>query len=239
VFGCKCLVIHSHEELKQAADRLTLLNEEVVLQEIIPGDDYYEYYTYFNKDSLPLAACGWKKVRHYPPDFGSGSFCRSMPLPFEIEKYNELLISLGYNGFAAPELVRDPRDGSYKLLEINARTTLQNRLAAACGVDIEYIAYLDMNGLSTGQTCHPAVDVLWVDDFLDLATRLILLKRKKITIKDVFRDVMTGKVRSVIARDDPFPLCVHVIILIYSMFIRFYRIIRGWFGGDGVKYQRV
>jgi D-aspartate ligase len=235
VFDSKCLVIRSLEELKWAVDALRSVNEVVVLQEIIPGDDYYEYYTYLNKDSLPLAACGWRKVRHYPPHFGSGSFCRTELLPFEVEKCNELLVSLGYHGFAGPELVRDPRDGSYKLLEINARTTLQNRLAAASDVDIEYLAYLDMNGFSVPETALPVDNVIWIDDFLDLATRLILLKRKEATIGSIFPEAGAGKVYSVAALDDPAPLCVHMVILFYYVLVRICRIIMGWFGKSGLN----
>jgi D-aspartate ligase len=236
-FNTKCLVISSHRELERAVNRLKLKDEEVMLQEIVPGNDYYEFYTYFDKKSLPLAACGWKKIRHYPPNFGSGSFCKSEQLPYEIGRCNELLKSLGYHGFAAPELVRDPRDDSYKLLEINARTTLQNRLAAACGVDIEYIAYLDLNGLSMENLRHPIGNVIWIDDFLDLATRLILLKRKKITIKGLFHCSIVRKVHSVMAWDDPIPQCIHMFILSFSLLLRFYRTIRGWFDGNRVKYQ--
>jgi D-aspartate ligase len=236
LFNRKCLAIHSYQELERAVTMLKLKDEAVMLQEIVPGDEYYEFYTYFDKKSLPLAACGWRKIRHYPPDFGSGSFCKSEFLPHEIGKCNELLKSLGYHGFASPEMIKDPRDDSYKLLEINARTTLQNRLAAACGVDIEYIAYLDLNGLSMGNLGHPIGNVIWIDGFLDIASRLILLKRGKMTIKSLFHCSIVRKVHSVITWDDPLPQFIHILILGSSLLVRCYRTIREWFYGNGIKY---
>ena len=44
------------------------------------------------------------------------------------------------------EFKRDPRDGGYKLMEINARHWLWHSLAAACGVNLSYVAYRDAIG---------------------------------------------------------------------------------------------
>ena len=42
--------------------------------------------------------------------------------------------------------MRDPRDGRYKLLEVNPRLWQWHGLAAACGVDLPWIAYRDLVG---------------------------------------------------------------------------------------------
>ena len=42
--------------------------------------------------------------------------------------------------------MRDPRDGRYKLLEVNPRLWQWHSLAAACGVDLPWIAYRDLIG---------------------------------------------------------------------------------------------
>jgi D-aspartate ligase len=44
------------------------------------------------------------------------------------------------------EFKRDPRDGGYKLMEVNARHWLWHSLAAACGVNLSYVAYRDAIG---------------------------------------------------------------------------------------------
>jgi predicted ATP-grasp superfamily ATP-dependent carboligase len=117
---------------------------------------------------------------------------------------------MGYYGFAEPELIKDPRDGEYKLLEINARTTLQNRLAAACGADMEYLAFLDANGTSQRDSMYFRENVLWVDDLADLISFLIHFKRRDLSISEVFKTLKPGKVHSVVAWDDPVPFVARV-----------------------------
>ena len=54
----------------------------------------------------------------------------------ELEQYGSVLLKeIGYYGLSEVEFKKDPRDGRYKLLEINARTWLWHSLAIRCGVD--------------------------------------------------------------------------------------------------------
>jgi len=212
-FDRKCFLVDSAEELDRAIERLREKNLELVIQEIIPGRVVYEFYTYFNRQSEPLAICGWDKIRHYPPDFGSGSFCKSVWRSSAIEQGISFLKAIGYHGIAGIEMMKDPIDSKYKMIEVNARTTTQNRLAAACGVDVEYIAYLDANGQYRGDSASPCDNVFWVEDFLDLVSCLVYLKRKEITIGEIVDSLRVRKVHSVVAWDDPAPLIPYVISL--------------------------
>lgn len=212
-FGSKCFMIHSSEDLDRAVDRLRERNLEVVIQEVIPGRVVYEVYTYFNRESQPLAICGWDKIRHFPPDFGSGSFCKSVWWPSAVEQGISFLKAIGYHGIAGIELMKDSRDGKYKMIEVNARTITQNRLAAACGADIDYVAYLDASGQSAGNLDSPVDDVLWVEDFVDVISCLVYLKRKEITIGEIVQSLRGKKVHSVVAWDDPAPLIPHLVNL--------------------------
>lgn len=221
-FGRKCFVITSLRELNWAIDRLRGKNLEVMIQEIVPGKEIYEFYTYLNRKQEPLGICGWDKIRQYPPDFGTGSFCKSSWRSSVIEQGTRLLKAIGYYGFAAPELKKDPRDGEYKLIEINARTTLQNRLAAACGADIEYIAYLDLTGQTAKNSVFPHNNVLWVDDFTDALSCFIHLKRYDINIVEIVKTLKARKVHSVMASDDPVPLFARAIILSFHVLCRLF-----------------
>jgi len=233
-FGRKCFVITSLRELNRAIDRLRGKNLEVLIQEIVPGKEAYEFYTYLNRKQEPLGICGCDKIRHYPLDCGSGSFCKSSWRAPAIEQGLWLLKAIGYYGFAAPELKKDPRDGEYKLIEINARATLQNRLAAACGVDIEYIAYLDLTGQTANKSVFPQNNVLWVDDFADALSCLIHLKRHDIGILEIIKTLKAKKVHSVMAWDDPIPffarainLSLHALCLLFSNLISALRKLKG------------
>ncbi len=57
------------------------------------------------------------------------------------------LAALDYRGLSQVEFKRDPRDGRYKLMEINPRLFQWHGLAAACGVDLPRLAYADLLGL--------------------------------------------------------------------------------------------
>ena len=57
-----------------------------------------------------------------------------------------LLHELGYHGVSQVEFKRDPRDGRYCLMEVNARHWMWHTLATACGVNLSLAAYRDAVG---------------------------------------------------------------------------------------------
>jgi predicted ATP-grasp superfamily ATP-dependent carboligase len=57
-----------------------------------------------------------------------------------------LLRALRLWGISQVEFKHDPRDGKYKLIEVNPRLWEWHGLAAACGVDLPLIAYRDAVG---------------------------------------------------------------------------------------------
>jgi predicted ATP-grasp superfamily ATP-dependent carboligase len=212
VFGRKCFVINSAQDLDYAIKRLRAAPElEVMIQEIIPGQEIYAFYTYLDRKSEPLGVCGYDKIRHWPVDFGSGSFCTSKGRPSLIKQCVELLQEIGYHGFAEPELKKDPRDGVHKLLEINARTTLQNRLPASCGTDIEYVAYLDASGKYTKSPVCCNEGIPWVDDFADLQSILTQARQKQTRISALSSSLKPGTVHSIASLHDPAPFIIHSI----------------------------
>jgi len=208
-FRTKCFVVHSPRELDEAARRLSGKELEVMLQEIIPGEQIYMFNTYSNRSSAVATACGYDKVRQFPVDFGCGTLCRTAWRLLPGNSAIQLLEAIGYHGFAEAEFKKDPRDGEYKLLEINARTTLQNRLPAACGVDNEYLAYLEVTGQRIPESLSPTGEAVWVDDLLDSLSCLIQLKRGTLGIRDLFHSLKGRRVHSVADWDDPLPLVAY------------------------------
>jgi hypothetical protein len=70
------------------------------------------------------------------------------------------------------------------MVAVNTRTITQNRLAAACGIDIEYITYLDARGHFSGDSVSSSDNIYWVEDNLDLLSCLVFLSRKEIDFRD-------------------------------------------------------
>ncbi|TET89030.1 MAG: hypothetical protein E3J35_11605 [Methanomassiliicoccales archaeon] len=209
-FRTKCFQIGCYQDLTGAIEKLRDTNLEVVVQEIIPGTDIYMCSTYFDKRSNPIAVCGYDKLRQYPPDFGSGSLCRSNWRKTPIELALSILKEIGYQGIAYVEFKKDPWDGEYKLLEINARTSLQNRLPARCGADLEYIAYLDAIGQYEGSSVQPEEGIVWIDEIGDLLSCLVQLKDGRLRVRDALAPLRGRKVYAISAWDDPIPSLVHL-----------------------------
>jgi predicted ATP-grasp superfamily ATP-dependent carboligase len=182
-----------------------------MIQEIIPGNEIYAFYTYLDKNSKPLGVCGYDKIRHWPVDFGNGSLCISKWRPNLIKQCVELLQTTGYHGFAEPELKRDPRDGQYKLIEINPRTTLQNRLPASCGTDIEHAAYLDCSSRRMASPVYCNEGIAWIDDFTDPLSILTQARQKLTPISALSSLLKPQTVHSMASLHDPIPFLIYSI----------------------------
>ena len=66
--------------------------------------------------------------------------------PTVVEQGLALLRGLGSHGLAHVEVKRDPRDGLFKLVEVNSRLWQFHSLATASGVNFPLVAYLHLTG---------------------------------------------------------------------------------------------
>ena len=123
---------------RQAADA----GLEVMLQEFIPGDDTcgVNYNSYW-WEGQPLVEFTARKVRNAPPDTGSPCVAMSAKVPEVFEYGRRVLNAMGFFGFACTEFKRDPRDGIYKLMEVNGRHNLSSLLAVRCGLNFPVLHY--------------------------------------------------------------------------------------------------
>jgi D-aspartate ligase len=219
-FHTKCFLISCVEELDKAIEILKNKHLEIMIQEIIPGNDIYMLYAYFDRDSKPIAICGYDKLRQSPPDFGSGTLCKSAWKSTPIDLAIRVLAQIGYHGIAEPEFKRDPRDGEFKLLEINARTSTENRLPAKCGIDIEYIAYLDTIAQPIEKQNPPKENVIWVDEIADFISSFRQIRDGRLAVREWFKSLKGEKVYGWFARDDPIPFFVSLLSVGLAMLKR-------------------
>jgi D-aspartate ligase len=120
----------------------------LMMQEIVPGGDeeLWTLGSYLDADSRPLALFTGHKLRQHPPRFG---YCRMAEGRWDqgvADAGLRLLQELGYHGVSQVEFKRDPRDGSLRFMEINARHWMWHSLAAASGVNLSLAAYRDAIG---------------------------------------------------------------------------------------------
>jgi predicted ATP-grasp superfamily ATP-dependent carboligase len=135
-------------QIKSELISLLSLGISFIASEIIPGSssNIYAYVGYRNKDGKILNEWTGKKLSQFPDDFGVFSTA-SNEAPIDIlELGRKLLIGMDIMGIAEPEFKYDFRDGKYKLMEINLRSMMWNRVGNLSGVDIHVTQYLDATG---------------------------------------------------------------------------------------------
>lgn len=172
-------IVGRYAKVALADDRETLLHlyrqlievdPRLIVQEVIPGDDYELYYVcmYCDQNGEPLGIFAGQKVRVFPVHYGSATMVRSFHDPELINLATHMARTLRYQGLGGIELKRDPRDGQYKLIEFNARWGLWDGLSERCGVPLGYMAYLDTIGQTVSPTTSYCTGVIWVDALRDM-----------------------------------------------------------------------
>jgi predicted ATP-grasp superfamily ATP-dependent carboligase len=119
-----------------------------MVQELIPGgdDELYTLGSYLDAGGRPLGIFCGRKLRQVPPGVGTCRVGEAVWVDAVVEHGLALLRELRFRGLSQVELKRDPRDGVFKLMEVNPRLWQWHGLAAACGVDLPLIAYRDLLG---------------------------------------------------------------------------------------------
>jgi predicted ATP-grasp superfamily ATP-dependent carboligase len=151
-FGRKHVIVDTMEQLDAAIDACRTEHVEVLLMEWIPGGDdaLCSYFTYLDSDSRPLLHFTKRIIRRFPSGMGGACAHRIDWIPALIEPANQLFRAVGLRGLANVEFKRDPRDGTYKLIECNARFVASNCLVTAGGVNLAAFVYSRLTGASLG-----------------------------------------------------------------------------------------
>jgi D-aspartate ligase len=119
--------------------------------EIIPGDssNIYAYVGYRSKQGVILNEWTGKKLSQYPNHFGVFASASNQAPPEVLHQGRKLLEAMDLYGICEPEFKYDSRDGTYKLMEINLRPMMWNRVGSLSGVNLMYTQYLDARGEKT------------------------------------------------------------------------------------------
>lgn len=121
---------------------------EPMVQELLPGgaEEMYTLGSYLDENGKALGLFSGRKLSQTRGFMGSARVGEAVWVDEVVEQGVALLRALRFHGISQVEVLRDPRDGRYKLLEVNPRLWQWHGLAAACGVDLPWIAYRDLVG---------------------------------------------------------------------------------------------
>lgn len=175
-FKTKMVLVQTLEDLLREYERAAQAGLDMVIQEFIPGDDTHGVnYNSFVVDGKPVVEFTAEKIRLSPPNFGIPSAVRSKHIPEIIEPGRAIVKALGFQGYSCTEFKKDPRDGSYKLMEVNGRHNRSARLALSMGINFPWIEYqyLSRGRFDSTNVKNDVGEHVWIDEFKDMATYAI------------------------------------------------------------------
>lgn len=214
--------VNSRSELQSAYARASAQAGvgEIMVQELIPGDGRQQFaYCAFFRQGRALAGMAVCRRRQHPHEFGRAStFVETVEQP-ELEQLSlRFLRAIGYYGLVELEYKLDPRDGRFKLLDVNGRTWGYHSLGAAAGVDFPYLLYADQLGLPV-EECHARPGVRWLRWATDLPVGVLDILAGRQRWRDYWASVRGADVEAVFSRSDLLPGLVELALLPY-LFIK-------------------
>jgi predicted ATP-grasp superfamily ATP-dependent carboligase len=190
--------------------------EEIMVQEIIPGDGQRQYsYCAFFRDGEAHGTLMARRLRQHPREFGrAATYVETTDAPEIAELSERFLRAIDYYGLVEVEFKQDPRDGQFKLLDVNARTWGFHSLGGAAGVDFPHLLYADQLGERIeGATAKPGVG--WLRLITDLPTVASGLCNGDFGVGSYWDSLRRTCVESVFCAEDILPSLAEFFMLPY------------------------
>lgn len=190
--------------------------EEVILQELIPGGGRQQFaYCGFFKNGKSLGSMVVRRRRQHPAEFGRAStFVETIDLKLLEEFSERFLKEINYYGLVEMEYKQDPRDGQYKLLDVNARTWGYHTLGFAAGVDFPFLLLADQMNIETPPQRGRA-GVSWIRSVTDVPTAIADLIAGRLGPREYAQSLRAAAVDAVFSWDDPLPGIFEVLLIPY------------------------
>lgn len=209
---------NSHAELKVLFRRASQLvgPGEVMVQELIPGGGTQQFsYCAFFRNGQSVGSMVARRRRQHPLEFGRAStYVETVEVPILEELSERFLRAIDYYGLVELEYKLDPRDGQYKLLDVNARTWGYHGMGQRAGVDFSYLLYADQIGLPVSR-CKGQSGIGWVRMTTDLPAACMALLAGDIDFRSYLRSLRECEVEAVFSLEDPVPGFAEVLLLPY------------------------
>lgn len=217
----------THAKAWRADDRAQLISRyrraaeiispsEIMVQELVPGGGQEQYaYCAFFRSGRAVASMTVRRRRQHPSDFGHAStYVETIDLPGLEEPSVRFLRAIGYYGLVELEYKRDPRDGAYKLLDVNARTWGYHTLGPAAGVDFPYLLYRDQVGAPVGEA-RARPGVRWIRLHTDVPNAARDIRAGRQQLREYLRSLRHVDTESVYSFSDPLPGLYEIALLPY------------------------
>lgn len=198
-FKKKMLFINNLNELSNAFDNIKDYDQQMMLQEFIPGNDAQGVnYNSFIHNGNAIVEFTSEKVRLTPPRIGFPRVIISKKIDAVIEPGRKILNALRYQGFSCTEFKKDKRTENYVLMEINGRQNFSATLAVRCGINFPYITYRNLIDGSVPQLTGDFLkNIYWIDPGKDFVESLRSYKQEKLPLIDYVKPYINQNVYTV------------------------------------------
>lgn len=205
-FGRKMVPVENLEQMLAIYQQATDVGIEIMLQEIIPGDDtqVVNYNSYF-WDGQPLVEFTAQQLRKVPPKFGAPCAVVSKEIPDVIEPGRRILQALRFYGYSCTEFKKDPRDGIYKLMEVNGRHNLSTLLAVRCGINFPWLHYKHLVHGELPSSATYRTGIYWIDLTKDASYSIRCLSKHRYSPDQFIQPYLKPHVFAVFDLKDPKP----------------------------------
>ena len=134
---------------------------ELLITEHIPGPDrnLEGAVTIRRADGSYALAYGRRKLRQYPPRYGSGSLHESAEVPETMALAKRVLDAARFVGVSIVEAKRHAETGEVVLIEVNPRVPQGFAIGDACGADASWRLYATLAGIPLPRQPRPATGV--------------------------------------------------------------------------------
>lgn len=179
--GSKGWIVQDPDQLKDIQSDIPEGAGTLLVQEIVPGPESEITLVCVHMDRAGEARQVFtaRKLRQFPPGFGSASLVQSHAEPDSAAIVTALLKALGYRGIAAAEFKRDPRSGELKIIEINVRPSLWFSVSDAARKPVVLSAYRELAGVEEIPAEQPQIDgVRWRYGLKDSWSALFYARRR-------------------------------------------------------------
>ena len=199
------------EEMLEWCKDLPLGNGGVLVQEFIPGSDreVFSFHGYFDERSQPLAYFVGRKIRTFPMHHGGSAFIETVDEPNVAKIAIESLQKVKFSGIVKIDMKRNPRDGSFKILEVNPRYTLWESLGALAGVNLCAVAFRHARGTLNGSVQNAyALHYKWLFFKQDIRAFFTgYWRANEWTLRSYLNSLRGKKIYQIWDWKDPLPFC--------------------------------
>jgi D-aspartate ligase len=204
--------------LKRYNEASALLpSESLIIQEMVPGGGEAQFsYAALCKDGSSLASLVARRTRQFPRDFGQlSTYVETVDEPEIIEPAERLLAAVRFTGLVEVEFKRDPRNGRFKVLDINPRVWGWHTLSRRAGVDFPYLLWLLARGEAVPHLRGRAGE-RWVHLTADLRMAIEEIVGGRLSLWDYLRSIGGPLESAIFSWDDPLPGLLDLPLFAYA-----------------------